>query len=268
MIKHWLHLTIFLFTMTNIFSLSGKRALITGATQGLGFALAQGLAENGAQIIINARNTQKLDNAIETFKQKNIDVKGYIFDVTDGAAILTQIDLIEQQIGPIDILINNAGIIKRQPLEDMSDDDFLEVLNTNLAGVFRVSKVVARKMIERKQGKIINMCSMMSELGRPNVGAYAASKGGLKMLTKNMATEWAKHNIQVNGIGPGYFITELTQALQNDEKFNTFITTRTPAGRWGKPEELVGAAVFLASGASNFVNGHIIYVDGGILATL
>ena len=254
--------------MNNLFNLSGKRALVTGAVQGLGFAIAKGLADHGAQIIINARNPNKLEAAIKEFALAGIQVRGYIFDVTDGDAIVSQIDAIEAEVGPIDILVNNAGIIKRQPLEDMPDEDFLEILNTNLAGVFRVSKAVARKMIGRKQGKIINMCSMMSELGRPNVGAYAASKGGLKMLTKNMATEWAKHNIQVNGIGPGYFITELTKALQDDEKFNSFIINRTPAGRWGNPEELIGAAVFLSAEASNFINGHIIYVDGGILAAL
>ena len=254
--------------MTDLFSLAGKRALVTGATQGLGFAIAKGLADAGAQIIINARNPDKLTKAINDFANDGINVKGYIFDVTDSSTIDPQIGAIEDEVGPIDILVNNAGIIKRQPLEEMGDEDFLEVLNTNLAGVFRVSRAVVRRMIGRKEGKIINMCSMMSELGRPNVGAYAASKGGLKMLTKNMATEWAKHNIQVNGIGPGYFITELTQALQNDEKFNTFIVNRTPAGRWGMPEELVGAAVYLSSKASNFVNGHIIYVDGGILAAL
>jgi gluconate 5-dehydrogenase len=251
-----------------LFDLTGKRALITGGTQGLGFDIAKGLGEAGATIILNARNPEKLNAGVEKMKSFGIDTYGSLFDVSSSESIEAAIEKIENEIGAIDILVNNAGIIKRTPLEEMTDEDFEAVINTNLIGVFKVSKAVAKRMIARKKGKIINMNSMMSELGRPNVGAYAASKGGLKMLTKNMAAEWAKHNIQVNGIGPGYFITELTKPLVNDEKFNSFICNRTPANRWGLPEELAGAAIYLASDASNFVNGHILYVDGGILAVL
>lgn len=252
----------------NLFDLSGKNALVTGGTQGLGFAIAQGLGKAGAHIILNARNSEKLKKAIDLLKADGIKCSGYLFDVTESTDINKGIAQIEAETTGIDILVNNAGIIRRMPLEETDDATFQEVINTNLTGVFKVSRAVVSYMIKRQSGKIINMNSMMSELGRPNVGAYAASKGGLKLLTKNMATEWAKHNIQVNGIGPGYYITELTQNLVKDEKFNSFITGRTPAGRWGQPSELAGAAIFLASEASNFVNGHILYVDGGILATL
>lgn len=256
------------FPSLQLFSLEGKRALVTGATQGLGYAIAKGLGQAGATLIINARNPQKLEQALASFRAEGITTHGFLFDVTDSDAIEQYVDEIENTVGPIDILVNNAGIIKRIPLEDMDDVSWNEVLNVNLTGVFRMSKVVARRMIARKAGKIINMCSMMSELGRPNVGAYAASKGGLKMLTKNMCAEWARHNIQINGIGPGYYITELTKPLVDDQQFNSFICNRTPAARWGHPHELVGAAVFLSSEASNFVNGQVIYVDGGILAVL
>lgn len=251
-----------------LFSLKGKIALVTGGTQGLGFAIAKGLAEAGATLVINARNPEKLQKAINDFAAEGITAQGFLFDVTDTPEIERGITEIETQVGAIDILVNNAGIIRRVPLEDTPDDTFQEVIDTNLVGPFKVSKAVAKRMITRKKGKIINMCSMMSELGRQNVGAYAASKGGLKMLTKNMATEWAKYNIQVNAIGPGYYITELTKALVEDEKFNSFIINRTPAARWGLPHELAGAAIFLASDASNFVNGQVVYVDGGILAVL
>lgn len=251
-----------------LFDLTGKVALVTGGTQGLGFDIAKGLGEAGAKIILNARNPTKLQAGVEAMKKLGIDCEGVLFDTTNSQEIEAGIVKAENEIGPIDILVNNAGIIKRTPLEEMADEDFDAVLHTNLSGVFKVSKAVAKRMIQRKSGKIINMCSMMSELGRPNVGAYAASKGGLKMLTKNMAAEWAQHNIQVNGIGPGYYITELTKPLVEDEKFNSFIINRTPARRWGLPHELAGAAVFLASKASDFVNGQVIYVDGGILAVL
>lgn len=251
-----------------LFDLTGKTALVTGGTQGLGFDIAKGLGEAGARVILNARNATKLQAGVDAMKQLGIDCYGILFDTTKSEEIEAGIAKAEKEIGPVDILVNNAGIIKRTPLEEMADEDFEAVLNTNLSGVFKVSKAVARRMIQRKSGKIINMCSMMSELGRQNVGAYAASKGGLKMLTKNMAAEWAQHNIQVNGIGPGYYITELTKPLVEDEKFNSFIINRTPARRWGLPHELAGAAVFLASKASDFVNGQVIYVDGGILAVL
>jgi gluconate 5-dehydrogenase len=251
-----------------LFSLKGKNALITGGTQGLGFDIAKGLGEAGARVILNARKADKLTEGVEKMRAFGIQTEGSLFDTTKSEEIIPAIDTIEKEIGPIDILVNNAGIIKRTPLEDMEDSDFQMVLDTNLSGVFKVSKAVAKKMIARKEGKIINMCSMMSALGRQNVGAYAASKGGLKMLTQNMCAEWAVHNIQINGIGPGYYITELTKPLVDDEKFNSFIINRTPARRWGLPHELAGAAVFLASKASNFVNGQVIYVDGGILAVL
>lgn len=251
-----------------LFNLSGKIALVTGGTQGLGFDIAKGLAEAGAKVVLNARNPAKLEEAVLKMKSMGIEAEGALFDVSNSSEIEAAIEKVENEIGPIDVLVNNAGIIKRVPLEDMPDEDFNQVIQTNLVSVFKVSKVVAKRMIARKKGKIINMNSMMSELGRPNVGAYAASKGGLKMLTKNMAAEWAKHNLQINGIGPGYYITELTKPLVEDEKFNSFICNRTPANRWGLPHELAGAAIFLASDASNFVNGQIIYVDGGILAVL
>jgi gluconate 5-dehydrogenase len=252
----------------NLFDLKGKNALVTGGTQGLGFDIAKGLGEAGARLILNARNPAKLEEALTKMSSFGIETEGALFDTTKSEEIIPAIEKIEAEIGPIHILVNNAGIIKRTPLELMEDADFDAVLDTNLSGVFKVSKAVVKKMIQRQEGKIINMCSMMSELGRPNVGAYAASKGGLKMLTKNMAAEWAAHNIQVNGIGPGYYITELTKPLVDDEKFNSFIINRTPARRWGLPHELAGAAVFLASKASNYVNGQVIYVDGGILAVL
>jgi len=252
----------------DLFSLKGKNALITGGTQGLGFDIAKGLGEAGARIILNARKLDKLEEGISKMRAFGIETEGSLFDTTKSEEIIPAIEKIESEIGQIDILVNNAGIIKRTPLEDMEDEDFQQVIDTNLSGVFKVSKAVARKMIARKEGKIINMCSMMSELGRQNVGAYAASKGGLKMLTKNMAAEWAVHNLQINGIGPGYYITELTKPLVEDEKFNSFIINRTPARRWGLPHELAGTAVFLASGASNFINGQVIYVDGGILAVI
>jgi gluconate 5-dehydrogenase len=251
-----------------LFSLKGKTALVTGGTQGLGFDIAKGLGEAGACLVLNARNPQKLEEGVAKMKSLGIEAYGSLFDTTKSEEIIPAIEKIEAEIGAIDILVNNAGIIKRTPLEQMEDADFEQVLDTNLAGVFKISKAVAKKMMTRNQGKIINMCSMMSELGRPNVGAYAASKGGLKMLTKNMAAEWASYNIQVNGIGPGYYITELTKPLVEDEKFNSFIINRTPARRWGLPHELSGAAIFLASKASDFVNGQILYVDGGILAVL
>lgn len=252
-----------------LFDVSQKNILITGSTQGLGRSIAEGLGKAGATVILNARNPQKLDAAIADFKSKGIKVHGYLFDVTDKDGVKAAIEKIEQEIGAIDVLINNAGIIKRVPLHEMEESDFSEVINTNLIAPFIVAKYVAQKMIARRKGKIINMCSMMSELGRDGVGAYAAAKGGLKMLTRNMATEWARYNIQVNGIGPGYYETDITAPIRTPgHPFNEFIINRTPAGRWGKPEELVGAAIFLSSAASDFVNGHVLYVDGGILATI
>ena len=255
---------------SELFNLSGKVALVTGATQGLGMAMAAGLGEAGARLVINGHSSQeKLDNAVAVFKDAGFDASGYLFDVTKEEQVAGAIDEIESDIGPIDILVNNAGIIRRVPLLDMPLDEWELVVKTDLTSVFIVSRAVVPRMIERGGGKVVNICSILSELGRDSVGAYSAAKGGLAMLTRNMATEWARFNIQVNGIGPGYFATEQTRALRSDgDSFNNFIVKRTPAGRWGDPDDLKGAAVFLASAASDFVNGQIIYVDGGILATI
>jgi len=253
----------------SLFDLTGKRALITGGTHGLGMAMATGLAQAGAQIIINDIDQQKLDAAIEAYAKNGIKCYGYKFDVTNEAAVIEGVANIEAEVGPIDILINNAGIIKRIPVLEMEVADWEQVLKIDLTGPFIMAKQVGKFMVKRKAGKIINICSMMSEVGRETVSAYAAAKGGLKMLTKNLATEWAKFNIQVNGIGPGYFATTQTAPIRvAGHPFNDFIISRTPAARWGEPEDLQGAAIFLASKASDFVSGHILYVDGGILATL
>ncbi|SIT08610.1 gluconate 5-dehydrogenase [Zobellia uliginosa] len=253
-----------------LFDLTGKIALVTGSTHGLGMAMAKGLGLSGATIVVNGNSSQqKIDDAVAYYKNAGIRAFGFKFDVTDEVAVKDAIERIGQEVGNIDILVNNAGIIKRTPLEAMEVVDFKQVIDVDLVSPFIVSKYVVKEMIARKQGKIINICSMMSELGRNTVGAYAAAKGGLQMLTKNMATEWAKHNIQVNGIGPGYFATAQTAPIRVDgHPFNDFILNRTPAAKWGNPEDLSGAAIFLASQASDFVNGHILYVDGGILATI
>lgn len=252
-----------------LFNLSNKNALITGGTHGLGMAIAEGLAIAGAQLIITGTTPSKMEEAINYYTSKGYQAKGYLFDVTDENAAAENIEKISKEVGDIHILVNNAGIIKRELAITMPVSDFRKVIDVDLVGPFIMSQLVARQMIERKEGKIINICSMMSELGRNSVSAYAAAKGGLKMLTKNLATEWAKHNIQVNGIGPGYFATSQTEPIRIDgHPFNEFIISRTPAARWGDPEDLAGTAVFLASRASDFVNGQIIYVDGGILATI
>lgn len=252
-----------------LFDLTGKTALVTGATHGLGMAIATGLANAGAKIIINDVFSDKLDAAREAYQKNGVDISTYQLDVTDEGAVNEMIPRMEKEVAPIDILVNNAGIIKRIPILEMKADEFREVLDVDLTGPFIMSKAVAPGMIARGHGKIINMCSMMSELGRNTVSAYAAAKGGLKMLTRNMATEWARHNIQINGIGPGYFATAQTEPIRVDgHPFNEFIINRTPAGKWGDPEELAGTAIFLASDASNFVNGIVVYVDGGILATI
>lgn len=253
-----------------LFDLKGKIALVTGSTDGLGNAIAKGLGLANATIVVNGRSSpEKLDAAVKEFKDLGIKASGILCDVTNEANVEKMISKIEEDHGKLDILVNNAGVNIRSPLAEMSTVDFSKNVNINLLGPFIVSKAAAKNMIKRNSGKIINICSMMSELGRHSVGAYAASKGGLKMLTQNMATEWAKHNIQVNGIGPGYFATKLTAPLREEgNPFNDFIINRTPAGRWGQPDELVGAAIFLSSSASDFVNGHVLYVDGGILATI
>lgn len=252
-----------------LFNLSNKNALITGGTHGLGMAIAEGLAIAGAQLIITGTTPSKMEEALSYYTSKGYQAKGYLFDVTDENAAAENVEKITKEVGDIHILVNNAGIIKRELAITMPVSDFRKVIDVDLVGPFIMSQLVAKQMIERKEGKIINICSMMSELGRNSVSAYAAAKGGLKMLTKNLATEWAKHNIQVNGIGPGYFATSQTEPIRVDgHPFNEFIISRTPAARWGDPEDLAGTAVFLASKASDFVNGQIIYVDGGILATI
>ena len=254
---------------SSLFDLSGRRAFVTGATHGLGMAMARGLGDAGAELVVNGTTPSRMEEALATYENEGYSVRGFLFDVTDEASAREQVDKIESEIGPIDILVNNAGIIRRSPLKDMDVEEYRRVVDVDLVGPFIMAKHVVRHMIPREEGKIINICSMMSELGRDSVGAYAAAKGGLKMLTRNMATEWARHNIQANGIGPGYFATELTAPLiKEGDPFNEFIINRTPAGRWGDPSDLVGTAVFLASKASDFVNGQIIYVDGGILATI
>ena len=255
---------------TSLFDLTGKVALVTGATHGLGMAMAKGIGRAGATLIINGNSSnEKIDKAVAIFKSEGIEAFGYRFDVTNEDQVQKAIARIENEVGIIDILINNAGIIKRTPLLDMEVTDFEQVIKVDLVSPFIVSKAVVKGMIKRKSGKIINICSMMSELARNTVGAYAAAKGGLKMLTQNMCVEWAPYNIQVNGIGPGYFATEQTKPIRVEgHPFNEFIVNRTPAGMWGDPDELQGAAVFLSSKASDFVNGQILYVDGGILATI
>lgn len=255
---------------TTLFDLHGKIALVTGSTHGLGMAMAMGLGEAGATLVVNGYSSdEKIANAVDLYTARGITAHGYRFDVTNEESVTEAVAKIEDEVGPIDILVNNAGIIKRAPLLDMEVADFEEVVRVDLTGVFVMTKPVVKSMIRRGGGKVINICSMMSELGRNSVGAYAAAKGGLKMLTRNMATEWAKHNVQVNGIGPGYFATSQTEPIRvNGNPFNDFIIQRTPAGRWGDPDDLKGAAVFLSSKASDFVTGQVVYVDGGILATI
>lgn len=255
--------------MMDLFNLKGKRALITGGTHGLGLAMAEGLASAGAELVITGTTPSKMEEALAYYQGKGYTATGYLFDVTNENAAAENVSRILSELGDIHILVNNAGIIKRELATTMSVTDFRQVIDVDLVGPFIMSQLVGRHMIERQEGKIINICSMMSELGRNSVSAYAAAKGGLKMLTKNLATEWAKHNIQVNGIGPGYFATSQTAPIRVDgNPFNEFIINRTPAARWGDPEDLAGAAIFLASRASDFVNGQILYVDGGILATI
>lgn len=254
----------------DLFDLHGKVALVTGATHGLGMAMAMGLGEAGATLVINGHSSdEKIKAAVAEYEKAGIKAHGYRFNVTDEQEVADAVTRIESEVGPIDILVNNAGIIKRVPLLEMAVDEFEDVIRTDLTGVFIMTKPVVASMIKRGGGKVINICSMMSELGRNSVGAYAAAKGGLKMLTRNMATEWAASNVQVNGIGPGYFATSQTAPIRVDgHPFNDFIVQRTPAGKWGDPDDLKGAAVFLSSAASDFVTGQVLYVDGGILATI
>jgi gluconate 5-dehydrogenase len=252
----------------SLFDLTGRTALITGSSQGLGLAMARGLAQAGAALVLNGRDELKLAAAAERLRAEGARVTTAAFDVTDGAAVARAVEKIEAQFAPIDILINNAGIHRRAPLAEMTEAQWREVLDTNLTSAFLVARAVAPRMIARRTGKIINICSVMSDVTRPTIGNYAAAKGGLKMLTRAMAVEWAKHGVQTNAIAPGYFATELSRPLMENAEFDRWIRGRTPAGRWGQPEELVGAAVFLASRASAFVNGQILAVDGGLLAAL
>lgn len=258
--------------MSNIFSLKGKVALVTGAVYGIGFAIASALAEAGATIVFNDLSQEGVDKGLAAYKEAGIPAHGYVCNVTDEPAVQSMVAQIEKEVGVIDILVNNAGIIKRIPMTEMSAEDFRAVVDVDLNAPFIVAKAVIPSMIKKGHGKIINICSMMSELGRETVSAYAAAKGGLKMLTKNIASEYGEANIQCNGIGPGYIETPQTAPLRERQAdgsrhpFDQFIISKTPAARWGTTDDLKGPSVFLASDASNFVNGHILYVDGGILA--
>jgi len=255
-----------------LFSLKGKVALITGATHGIGLEMASALAKVGATITFNDRDSAALERGMAAYKEAGIDAKGYICDVTDEDGVNKMVAQIEAEVGAIDILVNNAGIIKRIPMHDMKAEEFRQVIDIDLTGPFIMAKAVLPAMMKKGSGKIINICSMMSELGRETVSAYAAAKGGLKMLTKNIASEYGQYGIQCNGIGPGYIATSQTAPLREKQPdgsphpFDSFIIAKTPANRWGLPEDLAGPVVFLASSASDFVNGHVLYVDGGILA--
>jgi gluconate 5-dehydrogenase len=255
-------------TILDKFSLSGKTALVTGSSTGIGFALAGGLASAGARVVLNGRDRTRLDRAVATLREQGADVSAVSFDVTDGKAAADAIERVEKDIGALDILVNNAGMTRRAPLHEFEEAHWHQIMACNVDSVFLVGQAAARRMIPRRRGKIINICSVQSELGRPNIAPYAASKGAVKMLTKGMAIDWGPHGLQVNGLGPGYFKTELTEALVNNAEFSAWLVNRTPSRRWGDVEDLIGAAVFLASDASNFVNGHILYVDGGVTATL
>ncbi|HEP5820764.1 TPA: gluconate 5-dehydrogenase [Streptococcus pyogenes] len=258
--------------MENMFSLQGNIALITGASYGIGFEIAKAYAQAGATIVFNDIKQELVDKGVAAYRELGIEAHGYVCDVTDEAGIQQMVSQIEDEVGVIDILVNNAGIIRRTPMLEMAAEDFRQVIDIDLNAPFIVSKAVLPSMIAKGHGKIINICSMMSELGRETVSAYAAAKGGLKMLTKNIASEFGEANIQCNGIGPGYIATPQTAPLRERQAdgsrhpFDQFIIAKTPAARWGTTEDLAGPAVFLASDASNFVNGHILYVDGGILA--
>ena len=254
--------------MDKIFRLDGRLALITGSSTGIGLALARSLGQAGASLVLNGRNQAKLEAAAQALRGEGFTVHAVPFDVVDAAAVESAVQSIESGIGAIDILINNAGLTRRMPLQNFPIETWNQIMRTNVDGVFITGQAVARRMIERKRGKIINICSVQSELARPGTAPYMASKGAVKNLTKGMAVDWAPHGLNVNGIGPGYFKTELTEKLVNDPEFNDWLIKRTPARRWGEVEELGGAAVFLASEASRFVNGHVLYVDGGVLASL
>jgi gluconate 5-dehydrogenase len=251
--------------MNKLFDLTGRLALVTGSSRGIGRAIAEGYVAAGARVVINGRDAGAVNATVKAIGANAVAAP---FDVTNSASVDAAVELIEQNHGPIDILVNNAGMTKRMPFTDFPESDWRQIMATNLDSVFFVTQSVARRMIPRSRGKIVNICSVMSELGRPTIAPYVASKGAVKMLTKSMCAEFAKHGITANGISPGYFGTELNQALMADEKFSSWVCGRTPAGRWGKVEELQGAAIFLASDASSFVNGHILFVDGGMTAVV
>lgn len=253
---------------TDIFSLKGRVALVTGSTSGIGLALARGLAGAGATVVLNSHLADELAQTQERLSAEGLEIRGALFDVTDSAGVAREVERIEIDVGPIDVLVNNAGIQRRTPLEDFAAEDWDDLIRVNMDGVFYVARAVARHMMPRKRGSIINICSINSEMARPAIAPYTATKGAVKMLTKGMAVDWGRHGIRVNGIGPGYFETPLTRHLVADQAFTGWVKGRVPLGRWGKVEDLVGAAVFLASDAASFVTGHVLYVDGGVTATL
>ena len=254
--------------MSELFSLKGRLALVTGSGQGIGYALARGMAEHGARVVLNGRTAEKIAKAVAALRAEGLSAEASVFDVVDPAAVEAEVARIEQEIGPIDIAVNNAGVQFRKPLEEFPDDKWQALLQTNVTGVFNVGKAVARRMIARKRGKIINIASVMSELARPTIAPYTATKGAVRNLTRGMCADWARYGLQANAIAPGFFRTELNTALSEDPEFSAWLAKRTPTGRWGEVEELVGAAVFLASDASSFVNGHTLYVDGGLTASV
>jgi gluconate 5-dehydrogenase len=254
--------------MPSLFDLSGRTALVTGATSGIGLALARGLAGAGATVAVNGRDEGRIADTVSALRDEGLSAHAARFDVTVADEVEAGMARVEADVGPIDILVNNAGIQRRKPLLEMEEAVWNEVIETNLNAVFRVGRAAARGMVERRRGKIINIASLASEVARKTIAPYVAAKGAVKQLTRAMCVEWAGYGVQVNGIGPGYFATPLNRALLDDPAFDAWVKNRTPAGRWGKPEELVGAAVFLASPASDFVNGQIVYVDGGLLAAM
>lgn len=253
---------------TQLFDITAQRILITGGSRGIGFALARGMGLAGAKVVINGRNKDALNTAVENLRSEGIDANGAAFDVTSSTDVTEAVGQIAQTLGPIDTLINNAGMQHRQALDQFPDAAWNQIIATNLSSAFFVSRAVAKQMIARKSGQIINICSVQSELGRPSIAPYAATKGALKMLTKGMAIDWGMHGIRANAIGPGYFDTDLNAALVQNPEFSGWLTKRTPLGRWGQVDELVGAAIFLASKASTFVTGQVIYVDGGVTSSL
>ncbi len=253
---------------SSLFSLDGRLALVTGSGQGIGFAMARGLAEHGASLVLNGRDPAKIEEAVARLRDAGFKAHASVFDVTDFQAVNADVARIEAEIGAIDILVNNAGVQFRAPLEDFPEEQWERLFKTNVSGAFHAGKAVARHMIARGKGKIINIGSVQSELARPNIAPYTATKGAIRNLTRSMCADWARHGLQINAIAPGYFRTEMNQALVDNPEFSAWLEKRTPAGRWGHVDELIGAAVFLASDASSFVNGHTLYVDGGMTASV